>query len=101
MPSQWLQRLPGLHLPPSEHESEHQGDNVICSSFDRRLSWFDMDLSTKPYKTMRYNNTGLRSVSYHKRLPLFAAGGEVHPTPQRELFVDDQRVRIHLIIDMI
>ena len=35
-----------------------------------------MDLSTKPYRTMRYNNTGLRSVSYHRRLPLFAAGGE-------------------------
>jgi len=52
------------------------GDNVCCSSFDRRLSWFDMDLSTKPYKTMRYNNTGLKSVSIHKRLPLFAAGGE-------------------------
>lgn len=52
------------------------GDNVCCSSFDRRLSWFDMDLSTKPYKTMRYNNNGLKAVSIHKRLPLFAAGGE-------------------------
>ena len=39
------------------------GDNVCCSAYDRRLTWFDMDLSAKPYKTMRYNNTGLRSVS--------------------------------------
>mmetsp|Transcript_22 Transcript_22/g.80 ORF Transcript_22/g.80 Transcript_22/m.80 type:complete len:219 (+) Transcript_22:3-659(+) len=61
--------LSGMDIHPA-------GDNVICSSYDRRLSWFDMDLSTKPYKTMRYNNTGLRSVAYHKRLPLFAAGGE-------------------------
>ena len=61
--------LSGMDIHPA-------GDNVICSSFDRRLSWFDMDLSTKPYKTMRYNNTGLRSVNFHKRYPLFAAGGE-------------------------
>jgi ribosome biogenesis protein ERB1 len=52
------------------------GDNVCCSAYDRRLTWFDMDLSAKPYKTMRYNNTGLKSVSIHKRLPLFATGGE-------------------------
>ncbi|EKX42567.1 hypothetical protein GUITHDRAFT_73858, partial [Guillardia theta CCMP2712] len=52
------------------------GDNVVCSAFDRKISWFDMDLSAKPYKTMRYNNTGLRTVAFHKRLPLFAAGGE-------------------------
>lgn len=30
------------------------GDNVIIGSYDKRLCWFDMDLSTKPYKTLRY-----------------------------------------------
>ena len=29
------------------------GDNVIIGSYDRRLCWFDNDLSTKPYKTLR------------------------------------------------
>ena len=29
------------------------GDNLIVGSYDRRLCWFDMDLSTKPYKTLR------------------------------------------------
>ena len=52
------------------------GDNVCCCTYDRRLTWWDMDLSTKPYKTMRYNNTGLKSISIHRRLPLFATGGE-------------------------
>ena len=26
---------------------------MIVGSYDRRLCWFDMDLSTKPYKTLR------------------------------------------------
>lgn len=29
------------------------GDNVICGSYDCRLAWFDLDLSTKPYKMLR------------------------------------------------
>ena len=30
------------------------GDNVIIGSYDRRLSWFDTDLSVRPYKTLRW-----------------------------------------------
>ncbi len=29
------------------------GDNIIIGSYDSRLSWFDLDLSTKPYKTLK------------------------------------------------
>ena len=29
------------------------GDNLIIGSYDSRLSWFDLDLSTKPYKTLK------------------------------------------------
>lgn len=34
--------------------SQTTGDHVICGSYDCRLSWFDLDLSTKPYKMLRY-----------------------------------------------
>lgn len=30
------------------------GDNLIIGSYDSRLSWFDLDLSSKPYKTLKY-----------------------------------------------
>jgi ribosome biogenesis protein ERB1 len=30
------------------------GDNLIVGSYDKRLCWFDTDLSVKPYKTLRY-----------------------------------------------
>lgn len=30
------------------------GDNVIVGSYDRRLCWFDMDLSVKPYRTLKW-----------------------------------------------
>ncbi|XP_072531109.1 ribosome biogenesis protein bop1 [Salminus brasiliensis] len=52
------------------------GDNVICGSYDCRLAWFDLDLSTKPYKMLRHHKKALRGVAYHKHYPLFASGSD-------------------------
>ncbi|KAK4230575.1 ribosome biogenesis protein ERB1 [Podospora fimiseda] len=49
------------------------GDNLIVGSYDRRLLWHDLDLSNRPYKTMRFHPKAIRAVKYHKGgLPLFA-----------------------------
>lgn len=40
------------------------------------MLWFDLDLSTKPYQTLRLHGTGVRGVSFHKRYPLFASGAD-------------------------
>lgn len=40
------------------------------------MLWFDLDLSTKPYQTLRLHGTGVRSVVFHKRYPLFASGAD-------------------------
>lgn len=49
------------------------GDNLIVGSYDRRLLWHDLDLSTRPYKTMRFHSKAIRAVKYHKGgYPLFA-----------------------------
>ncbi|KAF2842477.1 ribosome biogenesis protein erb1 [Patellaria atrata CBS 101060] len=49
------------------------GDNLIVGSYDRRLLWHDLDLSTRPYKTLRYHKKAIRAVKYHHGgLPLFA-----------------------------
>ncbi|XP_065191729.1 ribosome biogenesis protein bop1-like [Sycon ciliatum] len=53
-----------------------QGDNVICGSYDLKLSWFDMDLSTEPYKTLRHHRQAIRQVAFHKRYPLFASASD-------------------------
>ncbi|XP_078690255.1 ribosome biogenesis protein bop1-B-like [Branchiostoma floridae x Branchiostoma belcheri] len=52
------------------------GDNLIIGSYDSRLSWFDMDLSTKPYQTLRHHKRALRQVCYHKKYPLFASASD-------------------------
>lgn len=49
------------------------GDNVIIGTYDRKLCWFETDLSTKPYKTLRYHQFAIRDVAYHKSYPLFAS----------------------------
>jgi ribosome biogenesis protein ERB1 len=49
------------------------GDNLIVGSYDRRLLWHDLDLSPKPYKTLRYHSKAIRAVRFHPGAhPLFA-----------------------------
>ncbi|KAJ5741869.1 hypothetical protein N7533_011278 [Penicillium manginii] len=50
------------------------GDNIIIGSYDRRLLWHDLDLSPRPYKTLRYHRKAIRAVKFHPggRYPLFA-----------------------------
>ncbi|XP_061597715.1 ribosome biogenesis protein bop1 [Cololabis saira] len=52
------------------------GDHVISGSYDCRLSWFDLDLSTKPYKVLRHHKKAVRSVAYHRTYPLFASASD-------------------------
>jgi len=52
------------------------GDNIIVGSFDSRLPWFDLDLSSKPYKIMRYHKRGIRSVDFSPKYPLFASASD-------------------------
>lgn len=49
------------------------GDNLLVGTYDRKMLWFDLDLSTKPYQTLRLHGTAVRGVAYHKRYPLFAS----------------------------
>ena len=49
------------------------GDNLIVGSYDKRLLWHDLDLSMRPYKTLRYHHKAIRAVKFHQGgLPLFA-----------------------------
>lgn len=41
------------------------------------MAWFDLDLSDRPYKTIRYHERAVRDVSYHKGgFKLFASAGD-------------------------
>ena len=49
------------------------GDNLIVGSYDKRLLWHDLELSVRPYKTLRYHQKAIRAVKFHPGgLPLFA-----------------------------
>ena len=43
---------------------------------DNRLVWYDLDLSTKPYKALRYHEHALRAVAFHRSYPLFASSSD-------------------------
>jgi ribosome biogenesis protein ERB1 len=57
------------------------GDHLIAGSLDRRMVWFDLDLSSSPFKTLKYHERALRCSKFHGRYPLMASGsddGAVH-----------------------
>jgi ribosome biogenesis protein ERB1 len=57
------------------------GDHLIVGSLDRRMVWFDLDLSHTPYKTLKYHERAVRAVQFHHRYPLMASAsddGAVH-----------------------
>ncbi|RYG63329.1 WD40 repeat domain-containing protein, partial [archaeon] len=57
------------------------GNHVLVGSYDRRVVWFDLDLSCHPYKTLKFHSQAVRSICVHERFPLFAScsdDGSVH-----------------------
>jgi ribosome biogenesis protein ERB1 len=44
------------------------GDHVLLGSLDRRVAWFDMDLASTPYKTLRYHTKAIRCALFHKQV---------------------------------
>lgn len=59
-----------------------RGDNLLASSYDKRVLWHDLDLGNTPYKTLRYHMKAVRLIKFHKSsLPLFASAsddGNIH-----------------------
>ncbi|SSD60685.1 probable Ribosome biogenesis protein ERB1 [Saccharomycodes ludwigii] len=67
--------LPGARWL-SKIDIHPRGDNLIASSFDKRVLWHDLDLSNIPYKTLRYHDKAVRDVEFHKKLPLFCSAAD-------------------------
>lgn len=57
--------------------SAHQnGEHLIVGTYDRRLIWFDLELGSKPFKTLRYHDKAIRDVAFHRRYPLMASASD-------------------------
>lgn len=48
------------------------GEHLVVASYDRKLLWMDLDLSPRPYKTLRYHAKAIRAARFHQGgYPLF------------------------------
>ena len=80
-----------------------EGNNVLMGSFDKRVCWFDLDYSSKPYKTMRHSKRAVRRVAFHPRLPLFATASDenrtyvFHDTVSDDLLTDPLIVPLRIL----
>ncbi|XP_010681022.2 ribosome biogenesis protein BOP1 homolog isoform X2 [Beta vulgaris subsp. vulgaris] len=52
------------------------GDNLIVGSREGKWCWFDMDLSSTPYKVVKNHTKDITNVAFHRSYPLFATCSE-------------------------
>jgi len=56
-----------------------KGDNFILGTYDKKVLWFDMDMSGEtPYKSLKYHDKAIRKVAFHTntKYPLFASASD-------------------------
>ncbi|KAF8211329.1 ribosome biogenesis protein ERB1 [Mycena galopus ATCC 62051] len=67
--------IPGIKWI-SSMDVHPSGDHLIVGGYDRKLCWFDLELSDKPYKILRYHTRAIRSLAFHPTYPLFASSSD-------------------------
>ncbi|KAF8901704.1 BOP1NT-domain-containing protein [Gymnopilus junonius] len=67
--------IPGIKWI-SSMDIHPSGDHLIVGGYDRKLCWFDLELSEKPYKVLRYHSRAIRSLQFHPTYPLFASSSD-------------------------
>ncbi|KAF8639737.1 hypothetical protein AX17_000999 [Amanita inopinata Kibby_2008] len=67
--------MPGIRWI-SSMDVHPSGDHLIVGGYDRKLCWFDLELSDKPYKVLRYHSRAIRSLHFHPSYPLFASSSD-------------------------
>jgi len=66
-------KFKGLDLPRDIH-IHSSGDYLIAACEDCRLQWYDYDLESTPYKTFKFHNRAIVTVSTSRNYPLMATG---------------------------
>lgn len=59
----WLFRWYFLVFIPLNSMDIHPGgSNILVSSYDKKVTWLDTELSTKPYRVLRGHKEAVRKV---------------------------------------
>ncbi|XP_058833184.1 ribosome biogenesis protein BOP1 homolog [Topomyia yanbarensis] len=53
-----------------------KGDNLLVGTYEKKMMWFDLDLSTRPYQQLKLHYSAIRNVAFHLRYPLFASASD-------------------------
>lgn len=53
-----------------------RGEHVAVGGGDGRLAWYDLDLSPRPFRALRYHARGVRGAAFHPTHPLLATAGD-------------------------
>ncbi|KAF2368412.1 WD40 repeat [Trinorchestia longiramus] len=61
-------RISSISVHPS-------GEHFIIGSLDKRLTWYEMEATNRPY-TLRYHKNAIRSVAFHNKYPLLASASD-------------------------
>ncbi|MES1902322.1 MAG: Ribosome biogenesis protein 1 [Paramarteilia canceri] len=51
----------------------HSGEHMLIGSKCGKIMWFDLEITTKPIKTIRFHTSTVNKIDYHLNLPIFAS----------------------------
>lgn len=51
------------------------GEHFLIGTFDRKVSWFEMECTRKPHN-LKYHKEAVRKVAFHRKYPLFASASD-------------------------
>lgn len=60
----------------SDVDIHPRGEHVITGGLDRRLEFFETEISKTPCRSIKYHSKAIRRVRFHKRYPLFATSSD-------------------------
>lgn len=52
------------------------GENILVGGDDNVLAWYDLELSVRPYKALKFHKHAIQSARFHSSYPLFASASD-------------------------
>ena len=49
-----------------------RGNNLFLGGLDRVFTWLDLELSAKPWKSLKHHSNAIRALCCHKKYPLLS-----------------------------
>lgn len=72
------------------------GENVFAGGHDKIFAWIDLELSNKPWKSVRHHKSAIRAITQHPRFYFYLLGNMFIKFGTVVALVERQRPKLRL-----